>query len=78
MYLRLLEQRPPNPLALPAPVPLPPLDEGPHLSYAVQWFIFGSIAVIGYVVLAMRERREWTHSTSAGLGVRTRRLGEPR
>jgi surfeit locus 1 family protein len=78
VYLRLLEQRPPNPLALPAPVPLPPLDEGPHLSYAVQWFIFGSIAVIGYVVLAMRELRERTHSASAGLGVPTRRLGEPR
>ena len=23
-----------------APVPLPPLDEGPHLSYAIQWFAF--------------------------------------
>lgn len=30
------------------PVPPPELDEGPHLSYAVQWFIFTAIAVFGY------------------------------
>lgn len=58
VYLRLLAQRPPNSLALPMPVPLPALDEGPHLSYAVQWFIFGSIAVVGYGVLAARELRD--------------------
>jgi cytochrome oxidase assembly protein ShyY1 len=31
------------------------LSEGPHLSYAVQWFIFATIAVIGYGVLVRRE-----------------------
>lgn len=66
VYLRLLAQRPANPLPLPKPVPLPALDEGPHLSYAVQWFIFGSIAVIGYGVLAFRELRERAHHASAG------------
>jgi surfeit locus 1 family protein len=65
VYLRLLEQRPANPLPLPASMPLPPLDEGPHLSYAVQWFIFGSIAVIGYGVLAVRELRDRAHQVSA-------------
>lgn len=41
-----------------APVPLPELSEGPHLSYAVQWFIFSSIALIGYpLVLARVVRR---------------------
>jgi surfeit locus 1 family protein len=31
---------------------LPPLDEGPHFSYAVQWFAFALVALIGaaYVV----------------------------
>ncbi|MFP3899308.1 MAG: SURF1 family protein [Acidimicrobiia bacterium] len=30
------------------PVPGADLSEGPHLGYAVQWFIFSAIAVIGY------------------------------
>lgn len=38
-------------------VPVPPLDEGPHLSYAVQWFSFAAIALVGYAVLAWRSRR---------------------
>lgn len=29
----------------------PALDEGPHLSYAVQWFIFSTIALGGYGLL---------------------------
>jgi cytochrome oxidase assembly protein ShyY1 len=36
-------------------VPKPELGEGPHFSYAVQWFIFASIAVVGYGVLVRRE-----------------------
>ena len=29
---------------------VPPLDEGPHLSYAIQWFCFALIAVAGGVI----------------------------
>jgi cytochrome oxidase assembly protein ShyY1 len=36
------------------PVPLPDLGEGPHLSYAVQWFIFSVIAVVGYPLVLRR------------------------
>jgi surfeit locus 1 family protein len=54
-YLWLQSQQPSQAGPLPRPVPLPPLDEGPHLSYAVQWFIFAAIAVVGYAVLARRE-----------------------
>lgn len=32
---------------IPPRVPPPPLDEGPHLSYAIQWFSFALIAVVG-------------------------------
>lgn len=40
------------------PVPLPDVSEGPHLSYAVQWFIFSTIALFGYpLVLARVVRR---------------------
>jgi surfeit locus 1 family protein len=35
----------------PHPLPPPELDAGPHLGYAVQWFSFGAIALIGWVVL---------------------------
>jgi surfeit locus 1 family protein len=33
--------------ASPPRVPPPPLDEGPHRSYAIQWFSFAIIAVVG-------------------------------
>ena len=35
----------------------PTLGEGNHLSYAVQWFSFAAIAIIGAAVLFMRWRR---------------------
>ena len=38
-----------------APIPLPELSDGAHLSYAVQWFLFATIAGVGYVVLLRRE-----------------------
>jgi cytochrome oxidase assembly protein ShyY1 len=47
VYLWLRSQDPSQPGALPRPVPLPELTEGPHLSYAVQWFIFSAIALVG-------------------------------
>lgn len=31
----------------PRALPFPPLDDGPHLSYAIQWFSFAAIALIG-------------------------------
>ena len=42
-----------------APAPLPNRSRGPHLSYAVQWFFFASIALIGPLVAsgAFRRRR---------------------
>ena len=38
----------------PAPVPLPPLGEGSHLSYAVQWFTFALLGVAVYIALLRR------------------------
>lgn len=40
----------------PARLPLPALDDGPHLSYAIQWFAFAAIALIGAGVVAVRAR----------------------
>jgi surfeit locus 1 family protein len=39
--------RPPDAPADLTPVPLPELTNGPHLSYAVQWFSFAAIAIVG-------------------------------
>lgn len=55
--LQLADQSPPRPGSLPIPVPLPALSEGPHLSYAIQWFCFALIALIGGVILVRRDRR---------------------
>lgn len=57
-YLLLQRQSPAQPDRFPQPASLPALSEGPHLSYAVQWFIFAAIAVAGFVVLALREGRD--------------------
>ena len=56
VYLLLQQQRPtPEPLPIPAPMPEP--TEGPHLSYAIQWFSFAAVALIGGAVLFGREGR---------------------
>jgi surfeit locus 1 family protein len=56
-YLLLGSQQP-APAALPLVAPLPdPADAPPHLSYAIQWFSFATIAVVGFVVLVRREYR---------------------
>jgi cytochrome oxidase assembly protein ShyY1 len=48
-----LEQSDPAESALLESVPLPGLDSGPHLSYAIQWLIFATAVAIGWV-LAVR------------------------
>ena len=55
--LQLQDQAPPQPGSLPTPAPLPVLSEGPHLSYAIQWFIFAAVAIAGGAILLRRDRR---------------------
>lgn len=45
-----------QPAAQPSPTPLPKplLDEGPHLSYSIQWLIFAVAAIVGSVVVVRR------------------------
>jgi surfeit locus 1 family protein len=38
----------------PARVALPALDDGPHLSYAIQWFSFAVIAIVGAAIVTRR------------------------
>ncbi|MGI9038446.1 MAG: hypothetical protein ACR2GQ_06255 [Gemmatimonadota bacterium] len=41
----------------PIPVALPDPGNGPHLSYAIQWFSFALIALVGTGALFRRERQ---------------------
>jgi surfeit locus 1 family protein len=41
----------------PARIEPPPLDEGPHLSYAIQWFSFAAIALAGAGAAVVMDRR---------------------
>jgi surfeit locus 1 family protein len=57
LAVQLTGQVPPQPGRLPILLPRPQLSEGPHLSYAIQWFSFATIAVVGSVILIRRDRR---------------------
>jgi surfeit locus 1 family protein len=58
LYLRLESQRPASPRPLPEAVPLPLPNDGPHLSYAIQWFSFAAIAMVTYGALIRRELKK--------------------
>jgi cytochrome oxidase assembly protein ShyY1 len=54
-YLELQTTAPAPPEPQPSLLPLPALDEGPHLSYALQWFFFSALALAGWFVAVHRE-----------------------
>ena len=55
----LLRQTPDRGLPpLPRRLPVPELSEGPHLSYAIQWFAFALILGIGYPLFVAKQERE--------------------
>jgi len=64
----------PEPRMTPTRLPPPEPSEGPHLAYAVQWFLFAGLALGGYVVLARREeadRKDAAATPVRRVGVRT-------
>lgn len=40
--------------ARPQRLPPPTIDDGPHLGYAIQWFSFAAIAIIGWAAMVLR------------------------
>jgi cytochrome oxidase assembly protein ShyY1 len=56
-WVQLQTQQPPQPGPEPELIAAPVLDDGPHLSYAVQWFIFSIIAIFGYPMILRRTAR---------------------
>jgi cytochrome oxidase assembly protein ShyY1 len=53
MYVEQLESIPADDASLQPIVP-PALDEGPHLSYTIQWFIFSVCVIVGWVLAVRR------------------------
>lgn len=51
LVLELKEQRPGQSVALPLPNEEREFDSGPHLGYAIQWFSFAFIGIVGYSIL---------------------------
>jgi cytochrome oxidase assembly protein ShyY1 len=43
--------------SVPRRLPPPTLDQGPHRSYAAQWFAFAIIALVGGVILFKRTEK---------------------
>lgn len=53
----LLASEDPSPATVPLAQPKPVPDEGPHLSYAFQWFVFALLGFVGLGYLARQEFR---------------------
>jgi cytochrome oxidase assembly protein ShyY1 len=58
LWLLLEKQEPASAPDGPVAAPLPPPEEPPHLSYAIQWFLFATTALVGYAFLLRREARD--------------------
>lgn len=67
VWIQLREQHPAGTHALPVTVAPVPLDEGPHLSYAGQWFIFATLTVVVYPLAIRRGARTREAKAAASL-----------
>lgn len=54
VYVQLVTSDPPIAQGDPDPITRPELDNGPHLSYAIQWFVFALCVAIGWVLAVRR------------------------
>lgn len=57
-FVQVIKESPSPGTMFPTPVPLPELDEGPHFSYALQWFFFSSVACAAWIVVIRRRLKE--------------------
>ncbi|MFG2865777.1 SURF1 family cytochrome oxidase biogenesis protein [Streptomyces sioyaensis] len=71
-----IEQTGPNPAGgTPELVPEPDHDSiGPHMAYAVQWWLFAAAVPVGWIVLVRRERRDRAEAAAK----EAREAAEPR
>lgn len=52
-----VEDETPDQAGVPIPLAPPELGQGPHLSYAIQWFGFATVFVVGWPILVWRTAR---------------------
>ena len=64
-YVELVAQRP-VPAEAPLLLPAPQVKSGPHLAYAVQWFLFAGVGVVGWVILVRREASDRRFAAADG------------
>ncbi|MFI9080289.1 SURF1 family protein [Streptomyces sioyaensis] len=71
-----IEQTGPKPAGgTPEPVPEPDHESiGPHMAYAVQWWLFAAAVPVGWIVLVRRERRDRAEAAAK----EAREAAEPR
>lgn len=50
----------------PIPVPLPEAGAGPHMAYAIQWFAFALIALMGSGAFLLQEHRRTRPNSTSG------------
>jgi len=75
-YVELVEEQPPAGAA-PQPLEPPSSGTGPHLAYALNWWLFALIAVIGPVLLARREAADLRTEAPVRGWAGSRRSGPP-
>ncbi|HET8986119.1 MAG TPA: SURF1 family protein [Trueperaceae bacterium] len=57
-YVTATSMVPPQRGDLPRPLPADDLTAGPHRGYAIQWFAFALVGVVGYTILLRKVRRD--------------------
>ncbi len=57
-FFLLLDSETPESAVAPLPGLRPVLDEGPHLSYTLQWFVFALLALVAFWTLLRQEARQ--------------------
>lgn len=57
-FVQVISEDPKSPSQWPSPVRLPELSEGPHLSYAFQWFFFCLVALTAWIIVSRRRLTE--------------------
>jgi surfeit locus 1 family protein len=62
-WIQVRQERP-DVADLPVPVEPPDLSEGSHFSYAMQWFTFATIALLGYPLVLRRVARQKNGETA--------------
>lgn len=75
LYVDLMTSEPAEPAGL-TPVPDPALNEGPHLSYMLQWWFFALCVVVGWVIAVRRSVGQRRKDASAALRPADGRTGQ--